>query len=259
MRQIAAEELGIPIDQVRVVVGDTDNAIYDDGPRASRVTYTEGQAVVAACGELQARLKEAAAEILDCDQDGLEYEQGVFRSAERRINLGEVVRATGDGDPITVSTELMLDQRHDIMYFAAQVADVTVDPETGEVELRRLVTAHDVGTIINPMGHQGQIDGGIVTGIGLALTEELILQDGRIANAHLGEYKLPTIADIPTLETVLVPSGGGTGPYDAKAIGELANNAPPAAIANAVADAVGARVFELPVTAERVLAAQEAD
>lgn len=143
------------------------------------------------------------------------------------------------------------------MYFCAQVAEVEVDPETGRVDLGRLVSAHDVGTIINPVTHQGQIDGGVVTGVALALTEELILEEGRVVNANLGEYKLPTMADIPPLETVLVPSGGGTGPYEAKAIGELANNATPAAVANAVADAVGARLFQLPVTAERVLEALE--
>jgi CO/xanthine dehydrogenase Mo-binding subunit len=114
------------------------------------------------------------------------------------------------------------------------------------------VTAHDVGTIINPITHQGQIDGGVATGIGLALTEELLMDEGRITNPNLGEYKLPTMADMPPLETVLVPSPGGSGPLGAKAIGEFSNNSPPAAIANAVADAVGVRLFDLPITAERV-------
>jgi CO/xanthine dehydrogenase Mo-binding subunit len=109
-----------------------------------------------------------------------------------------------------------------------------------------------VGTVINPLGHQGQINGGFVTGLGLAVTEELVSQEGRIVNGHLGDYKLPNIADLPELKTVLVPSTGGLGPYGARAIGELANNATAAAVANAVADACGARLFELPVTAERV-------
>jgi putative selenate reductase molybdopterin-binding subunit len=112
-----------------------------------------------------------------------------------------------------------------------------------------------VGTVINPLAHQGQIDGGFVTGLGLAVTEELVSEGGQILNGHLGEYKLPTIADIPPLETVLVQTSGGEGPYQAKAIGELANNATAAAIANAVADAVGCQLFALPLTAERVYAA----
>jgi CO/xanthine dehydrogenase Mo-binding subunit len=117
-----------------------------------------------------------------------------------------------------------------------------VDRETGQIKVLKVVTAHDVGTVINPLAHQGQIDGGFVTGFGLAVTEELVSEGGQILNGHFGEYKLPTIADIPPLETVLVPTGGGEGPYQAKAIGELANNATAAAIANAVADAVGSAV-----------------
>ena len=130
-----------------------------------------------------------------------------------------------------------------------------MDRETGQVKVIKVVTAHDVGTVINPLGHQGQIDGGFVTGFGLAMTEELVSEDGQILNGHLGAYKLPTMADIPALETVLVQTSGGAGPYQAKAIGELANNATAAAIANAVADAVGCQLFELPITAERVYTA----
>ena len=121
-----------------------------------------------------------------------------------------------------------------------------------QVDVLRLVTAHDVGTVINPLAHQGQIDGGVVTGLGLALTEELLSDAGRVLNGNLGEYKLPTIADVPPLQTVLIHTPGGTGPYEAKAIGELANNATAAAIANAVSDATGCQLFELPITAERV-------
>jgi putative selenate reductase molybdopterin-binding subunit len=151
-----------------------------------------------------------------------------------------------------VTIEQDAHQSEEVMYFSAQVADVEVDRETGEVHVKRVTTAHDVGTVINPIGHQGQIYGGFVTGLGLAVSEELVSDDGRILNGNLGDYKLPNIRDLPELETVLVPSTGGIGPYDAKAIGELANNATAAAIANAVADASGVRLFELPVTAERV-------
>lgn len=257
MRQLAATEMEVPLDQVRVVVGDTDTAIYDDGPRASRVTYTEGQAVLDACRQLRDRLTAHAAQLLDCQESEVQYEAGTFRVNGQRLSLAEVATSLGGGRPISVTAQLEFEQVHDVMYFVAQVAEVGVDAESGQLHLRRLVTAHDVGTIINPVTHQGQIDGGVATGVGLALTEEILLEDGRVANANLGAYKLPTIADVPELETVLLPSAGGTGPYEAKAIGELANNATPAAVANAVADAVGARVFELPVTAERVLAALE--
>ena len=102
------------------------------------------------------------------------------------------------------------------------------------------------------MAHQGQIEGGVITGFGLGVTEEFITDDGQVLNGSMADYKLPTIADIPILDTVLIQAKGGTGPYEAKAIGELANNATAAAIANAVADAVGCRIFELPITADRV-------
>jgi CO/xanthine dehydrogenase Mo-binding subunit len=115
-----------------------------------------------------------------------------------------------------------------------------------------MITAHDVGTVINPLTHQGQIDGATIMGVGQGIMEELIMNDGRIVNNNLGDYKLPTIADIPMLKTVLVHSDGGVGPMNAKPIGEFANNGPPAAIANAIADAVGVRLFELPLAAEKI-------
>jgi len=255
VQQVVAADMGLPLDRVRVVVGDTDTAPYDDGPRASRVTYTEGQAVLKACADLRVRLAGPAAQVLDCAEREVEYGDGVFAGEGREVSLAEVAALAGDGQGVTARVQLDSPLIEDVTYFCAQVAEVEVDPETGQVRVDRLVSAHDVGTIINPITHEGQIDGGVATGIGLALTEELIMEGGRIANAHLGEYKLPTICDVPPLETVLVHSGGGTGPFEAKAIGEMANNSPPAAIANAVADAVGARLFELPITAERVLAA----
>jgi len=252
MQQVVAADLGVPPDHVCVVVGDTDSAPYDEGPRASRVTYTEGLAVQRAVRELLERLTVHAAEALYCREAEVVYRTGAFWHGDRSVSLGEVAARAGRQRPVTVMVGLDAPQVHDVAYFNAQVAEVVVDPETGQVRVERLVTAHDVGTIINPVTHQGQIDGGAITGYGLALTEELAMEQGRVTTAHLGDYKLPTMADVPPLETVLVPSGGGTGPYEAKAIGEFANNSPPAAIANAIADAVGVRLFELPITAERV-------
>jgi CO/xanthine dehydrogenase Mo-binding subunit len=133
-----------------------------------------------------------------------------------------------------------------------------VDPETGQVQLRKLVTAHDVGTVINPLTHQGQIEGGVVQGIGQALTEHLQVQDGAVTTLHLGDYKLPTALDIPELTTVLVETKTGPAPYAGKAVGELSNVAVPAAIANAVFAAVGVRLMELPVTAEKIYAGRQA-
>ena len=215
-KQIVATEMGVTLDQVNVRPGDTDSTPYDEGPRASRVTYTEGQAVMKACQQMKQAI------------------------------------ADGATLPLTITVEHTAEEREDVTYFSAQVAEVEVDSETGQVDVLRLVTAHDVGTIINPLAHQGQIDGGVITGLGMGVTEEFVSDSGQVLNGNLGDYKLPSMADIPTLDTVLIQSEGGTGPYEAKAIGELANNATAAAIANAVADAIGVRVFELPVTADRV-------
>ena len=142
----------------------------------------------------------------------------------------------------------------DVTSFCAQIAEVEVDPTTGQVTLKKLTTAHDVGTVLNPLTHQGQVEGGAIQGVGHALTEHLIVQDGAVTNIHLGDYKLPTSMDIPELKTVLVESDAGPAPYAGKAIGEHSNVAVPAAVANAVFDAVGVRLMDLPVTAEKVYA-----
>ena len=139
--------------------------------------------------------------------------------------------------------------------FCAQVAEVEVDPETGAVKLQKFVTAHDVGTIHNPMTHQGQIDGAVIQGVGFALMEELLSEEGRISTLSMGDVKTPNIQDIPELVTVLVDSPGGNGPFGAKTIGEQPLPPVAPAIANAVFDAVGVRILDLPITSEKVFAA----
>jgi CO/xanthine dehydrogenase Mo-binding subunit len=132
------------------------------------------------------------------------------------------------------------------------VAEVAVDPETGEVDLLRFVTAHDSGVIVNPIGHQGQINGGFITGLGYALMEEVKVEDGRVTTLHFGDYKMPTVRDLPPLQTVLLPSEEGAGPYNIRGIGEHPCIAVAPAIANAVEDACGVRIRDLPVTAQKV-------
>jgi len=191
--------------------------------------------------------------MLECSVEETEFGAGQFHLREdprQQVSLRKVV-AHADG-PIKLTVNDNAPYPEDVSYICAQIAEVAVDPETGAVRLRRFVTAHDVGTIINPITHQGQIDGGVVMGVGQGLMEELIMDDGAVTNASLGDYKLPTAVDIPELMTVLVRSDGSVAPYEVKAIGEFANNSPPAAIANAVADAVGVRLFELPITAEKI-------
>ncbi|MBI4523084.1 MAG: xanthine dehydrogenase family protein molybdopterin-binding subunit [Deltaproteobacteria bacterium] len=253
LQQIVADEMRVPVQQVRVEAGDTDTVPRDTGARASRITYVAGRAVVKACEQMRAHLLDRAARILECAPEEVDFGDARFwlrQDPTQRISLRKILAQLGD--PLTVTVHEDLPDPDDITYMCAQVAEVEVDPDTGEMRLHRFVTAHDVGTIINPITHQGQIDGGVIMGLGQAVMEELVIDGGRVTNASLGDYKLPTAADIPELKTVLVHSGGGVAPYEAKAIGEFANNSAPAAIGNAVADAVGARVMELPITAERI-------
>jgi xanthine dehydrogenase molybdenum-binding subunit len=254
LRQLLAEELGVPVEQVRVVVGDTDSAPPDSGgARASRVTYVSSRAAVRVCGELVAQLAAHAAHMLECVPEDVAFRGGQFylrRDPHQHLSLHKVIARAGP--PLTVSVTADAPYPEDVTYMSAQLAEVEVDVETGKLNVRRFVTAHDVGTIINPLTHQGQIDGGVMMGIGQALTEELIIEEGKIVNGSLSDYKLPTSADIPRLETVLVRSDGSIAPHEVKAIGEFANNTAPAAIANAVADAVGVRLFELPISAEKI-------
>ena len=154
--------------------------------------------------------------------------------------IGEAVNRDDEHSPVTA--------------FAAQVVEVSVDPQTGEVKLRKLTTAHDTGVIMNPVGHQGQIDGGIIQGVGYALTEEMVIEDGRVVTLNLGEYKIPNIKDLSPLQTTLVRGNAGAAPFQSKEIGESAISQVAPAIANAVYDAVGARIKSLPLTAEKVLA-----
>jgi CO/xanthine dehydrogenase Mo-binding subunit len=253
LRQLVADQMNVAIEQVRVIVGDTDSAPRDGGMRASRMTYVAGQAIMQACETLRKNLLDQAARMLECGAEEIEFDGGKFylrQDPGQQLTLRRVVAQATEHLQVTVSEDYPYPE--DISYICAQVAEVEVDPETGSVQVRRVVSAHDVGTIINPITHQGQIDGAVIMGMGQGVMEELVMDEGKVTNNNLGDYKMPTIRDIPELKTVLVKSTGGVGPLDSKPIGEFANNGPPAAIANAVADAVGVRLFELPVKAEKI-------
>jgi carbon-monoxide dehydrogenase large subunit len=253
LRQLVADQMQVPVDQVRVVIGDTDSAPRDGGMRASRMTYVAGNAVVQACEKLRQKLLDQAARMLECGVDEMEFADGRFSLRSdpgQQIALRRVVAQASEPLAVTVNEDYPYPE--DISYLCAQVAEVEVDPDTGAVRVHRFVSAHDVGTIINPVAHQGQIDGATIMGMGQGMMEELVMDGGRVTNNNLGDYKLPSVKDIPELKTVLVKTTGGVGPLDSKPIGEFANNGPPAAIVNAIADAVGVRLFELPVRAENV-------
>lgn len=261
LQQIVAEELQLPLATVTVVQGDTDTAAYEVGAGGSRLTHTAGLATLAAARELKQALLSLAAHHLNCAPAQVQLRPGRFHTDDgRNLDLAPLMTWAEEqgATRLTCTGSYLPGNPVEVTSFCAQVAEVEVDPDTGQVQLRKLTTALDVGTILNPLTHQGQIEGGVVQGIGQALTEHLQVQDGAVTTLHLGDYKLPTATDIPELTTVLVETKVGPAPYASKAVGELSNVAVPAAIANAVFDAVGVRVMDLPITAEKVYAGLQA-
>jgi xanthine dehydrogenase molybdenum-binding subunit len=224
LRQEIAEELGVQPLTVEIETGGTLEVLPDTGVGGSRCTVSGGQAALGAAQALKAELE------------------------RRDVALGAA------SEPITVEFKYPGAHGHQIAV-SCQVAEVSVDRATGQVTVTRLTSAHDVGTVVHPILHQGQIEGGVAHGLGHAVMEDLQIVEGRVGAPHLGDYKLPTIADMPELQTVLVPGAHGPGPQGAKPIGETANLGVAAAVANAVYDACGVRVTSLPITAEKVYAA----
>ena len=258
LSQIIAEELSIPLDAINVVTIDTDSGPFDAGVAGSWVTHSAGQATFQATQQVRQRLIDVAAGVLGSAQEEVRLHSGRFRSSAGAadISLADVAaEAARAGEPVSAQVTYRPEGGRDITSFCAQIAEVEVDPETGQIKVRRFVSAHDVGTVINPLGHQGQIEGGIIQGLGYALMEELRVEEGQVTTAHLGDYKIPTMQDIPELITPLLEEPAGPTPYQGKGIGEISNCPVAAAIANAVFDAVGVRITDLPITAEKVLAA----
>ena len=252
LRQMVAEELTLDTSAIQIVLENTGNMPYSSGSGGSRVTYTAGQAVVGAARELRGKLVEAASPLLDAPEEHVTMENGRLVAAGRSMTIAEVIARTG-GEELTGQTNVT-SETPELTSFCTQIAEVHVDTDTGEVTVNKIISAHDIGAILNPLNHQGQVEGGMIQGLGYALMEELHLEDGHISTLSLGDYKIPTSADVPPMETVLVQGDAGPAPYESKGIGESSNIPVAGAIANAVFDAVGVRITDLPVTAEKVLA-----
>jgi CO/xanthine dehydrogenase Mo-binding subunit len=262
LRQVVAEELTIPVLDVGIVAEDTNAVDFESGPGGSRVTYTAGQTVLGAVTDLRNRLMAFAAELYDCPVEQIRLQEGRMIVSDqpgrenREIPLTELAaRAVDSTDGEITGEYTFTAPASDVTGFSAQVAEVEVDPETGQIKVNKIVSAHDVGMVLNPLTHQGQVEGGVIQGLGYALMEEMTTENGRISSLSFGDYKIPTIQDIPILETVLVESNSGPAPYESKGIGESSNVPVAGAIANAVHDAIGVRITSLPITAEKVLEA----
>ncbi len=256
--QVVGEELGISIDHIGLEIWRTGTVDFDSGVGGSRVTRIGTQVAYAAAQEVKSELLKVAALQLGVAEDRLSFTDGAVRNRDTGENHAWFELLQKAGRSVTGQAEFQDSSLPPVTAYVAQVAEVSVDPETGQVKLLSLSTAHDVGKIVNPIGHQGQINGGAMQGIGYALMEELVVEDGRVTTLTFGDYKIPTMADLPEMRTVLVESESGVGPYNVKSIGENATIPVAAAIANAVEDAVGVRIKDLPITAEKVYRALQA-
>jgi CO/xanthine dehydrogenase Mo-binding subunit len=273
--QIAAEALGIAVDDVHVVSADTDATPMDTGAIASRTTYVTGNAIRLAAENARAILFEVAAQVLSVTPIQLEardrkiqvkgfpqHSVAIGEIAKRaQVVLGQPPIGSASWNPPTVPLDPDTGQGKPFStyVYATQIAEVNVDDETGEVEVIRIVAAHDCGTPINPMLVEGQVEGGIAMGLGFALQEEILFDAaGRQINPNLTNYITPTALDMPEIDVHIVDSYDPTGPFGAKGVGEPTAVPTAAAILNAIHDAVGVRITSLPATAEKVLAAIKA-
>jgi CO/xanthine dehydrogenase Mo-binding subunit len=257
VQQIVGEVLDLARERVKICVEDTDSSPYDSGTGGSKSTNSVGTAAYQAVAELKEKLISLAAARLGCKPEELRESKGRYAApGEKSVRFVDVIRLAVEqnGGAIT-HLSVYEPSRAPITSFAAQVAEIEVDPGTGQVKVKKLTTVHDSGKVLNHLTYQGQVDGGVVTGLGFALMEDSSLVDGRMTVANLGEFKMPTVADVPKLTTVLMQDATGPTPFQGKAIAEIPNVPTAAAIANAIEDATGVRLFDLPLTSEKVYAA----
>ncbi len=253
LRQIAAHELGLPLEKVSFSGGNTGMAPFDNGSGSSRVTHVTGQAVRLAAQDAVSQGKDLAAAQLQVSTTEIIYQDGIFSSsAGKSLCLQEVLARSGRAGKVITGRGSYVADKAGSTCFSAQIAEVEVDPETGQVTVQRVITANDIGLAVNPETVKGQVEGTVVQGMGFALNEELPRPEGLPQVTSLADYKLATCLDAPTVQTFLVEGSSGPGPYGAKSIGEQGIAAVAPAIANAVYDAVGVRLFELPLTAEKI-------
>jgi CO/xanthine dehydrogenase Mo-binding subunit len=252
LSEIVAEELKIPLSQIKVRQLDTAQGTKDTGVGGSRATRVYGNAGYEAALKAVAAIKQAAGDQMGVAPDQITLAKGaaLHPRMERRLTYGEIVKAKGS--PISVEGTFNNSGKIHVASMCVQVAEVEVDRETGQVELKKFTSTHNTGTVLNPLMHQGQIEGGAMTGIGYALMEQVIINDGKVATTNFGEYKIPTIKDVPEFRSSVMEQPKGAGPYSSMPIGETANISTAAAIANAVEDACGVRIKSLPITAEKV-------
>lgn len=272
LAQLTAEEFGVPLEDIRITSGDTEVTPYDPGTFGSRVAVMSGNAAQSAARDAMEQIFEVAAEELEANKEDLmamDREIFVKGSADKSISFTKALKACQRRDkpmpiigkgfyaaPVQVPDwDTAMGDIAPTYSFAAQIALVDVDPETGRVEVMEMVNAHDVGILVNPMAADGQLKGSIHMGVGHVLLEHMIMKDGRVMNPNLLEYKIPSPFDMPFVHGIAVESEDEVGPYGAKECGEGAEVATLPAIVNAIYNATGIMFKELPITPEKILSA----
>jgi CO/xanthine dehydrogenase Mo-binding subunit len=260
---MAAEELGIPYEQVRTIIADTSSLGYNDVTDGSRVTFASGLATIQAARNAIKVLCARAAKTWGIPEDAVKWENGFAKPAGpnagdfKPLSLKEIAAKAGrTGGPIAGHTETNAENAGPS--FASHIVDVEVDPETGFTKVLRYLVVQDAGKAVHPSYVEGQFQGGAVQGIGWALNEEYIYgEDGKLQNAGFLDYRLPVASDLPMIDTVIVEVPNPGHPYGVRGVGETSIVPPMAAIANAVSAAVGIRMTELPMSPPRILKAME--
>jgi xanthine dehydrogenase molybdenum-binding subunit len=255
--------MDMPPEKVRVLLSDTD-LTPDGGPTtASRQTYVTGNAVKYAVSALKQLLTAELAEKYDTSPEKIKFVEGLAQVGEQKMTLAEVAQQLID-DHISPQVTYTYwapktnplgsgGDMHFAFSFAAQAAEVEVNTLTGEVKVLNIITANDVGFAVNPLGLRGQIEGGAMMGIGHALTENFIVDKGKVVTDRLAKYKIPSITMTPKIETFVVEHSTADGPYGAKGVGEIVLIPTVPAITNAIFNAIGVRVDSLPVDQKKIL------
>ena len=256
MAQIAAEELGVTVDEVRSTVGDTDSAGYSDGSWGSRITYVTGMAVKHAAEEVIQKLKDRAAEGFQASSDDVDYADRTFTlrdNPEQSITLAELApKSVGMANGAVIGNGLATGVRP-VTSSGVQICEVEIDEDTGRAVIARYTAFQDPGRAINPMAVEGQVQGAVAQGVGWALWENYEWgEDGILKNANFLDYRMPTALDLPMIETIFVGGPAPENPLGVRGVGEVPIIPPLPAVGNAVSRATGIRHREIPLNPERV-------
>ncbi|HVA39334.1 MAG TPA: molybdopterin cofactor-binding domain-containing protein, partial [Candidatus Binataceae bacterium] len=268
LAQLVCEELGLPLSAVTVINNDTDITPWDVGVHASRTTFIGGNSAIGAARKAKAKILAAAAAKTEFAPGALDLRDGCIvrmEDGKRLVELSKFLRSLHFSDRAElVMTSFYYEppSKHQDKEFrgdvsaayawASQVCEVEVDTLTGIVRLLKVTAAHDVGRVLNRLGIEGQIEGGIVMGQGYAITENLMVENGVVRNANFRDYKLITAPEIPEMDVTFIETMDGEGPQGAKGVGEAPAICIAAAVANAIYNATGTRIYALPFTPENV-------